>query len=147
MVSEFATQFVKMEEENARLKTELAAAKASAEEAKKLAADARLKADLLEKEKGKLKKSLEKELKAKELAKTATEEREEQLRQAVESLLSKFFWIVLCIFAVASDLLKVVLIASFVFQLLPILPWIELIAFELSSWKIRLVLRSTRLIR
>ena len=91
MVSEFATQFVKMEEENARLKTELAALKASAEEVKKLAADARLKADLLEKEKGKLKKSLEKELKAKESAKTATEEREEQLRQVVESLISKFF--------------------------------------------------------
>ena len=89
MVSEFAKQFVEMEEESARLKTELAAAKASAEEANKLAASARMKVDVLEKDIGKLRKNLEKELKAKEAAKTSTEDREERLRKAIESLLGK----------------------------------------------------------
>ena len=129
MVSEFAKQFVEMEDENARLKTELAAAKASAEEANKLAAKARLDVDVMKKEMGKLRKNLDKELKAKEDAKASTEEKEEQLRKAVESLLSKFSGSFLCIFVVASDLLKVTLVILFVFQLLPILPWIELIAF------------------
>ena len=90
MVSEFAKQFVEMEDENARLKMELAAAKASAEEANKLAAKARLDVDVMKKEMGKLRKNLDKELKAKEDAKASTEEKEEQLRKAVESLLSKF---------------------------------------------------------
>ena len=90
MVSDFAAQFVKIETENAQLKVELAAAKVSAEQANKLAADARIKADLLEKDIGKLKAKLDKETKAKEAAKVLTEEREERLRKAVESLLGKF---------------------------------------------------------
>ena len=57
MVSNFAKQFVEMEEENVRLKEELATAK-------KLVVDAHLKADALEKDKAKLKKSLDKEVEA-----------------------------------------------------------------------------------
>ena len=90
MVSDFASQFVQMEDENARLKIELAAAKASAEEANKLAASARLKVDVLEKDIGKLRKSLDKEIMAKENAKVSTEEREERLRKSIEFLLGKF---------------------------------------------------------
>lgn len=100
MVSEFAKQCLEMEEENARLKTELAAAKASAEQANKLAAKARLDVDVMKKEMGKLKKKLDKELKAKEDAKASTEEKEEQLRKAVESLLSEFLGSFLSISAV-----------------------------------------------
>ena len=94
MVSDFAKQFVEMEEENVRLKAELATAK-------KLAADARLKADVLEKDKAKLKKSLDKEVEARESAKAAIAEKEVRLRQAVESLLGKFSWINPCIHDVA----------------------------------------------
>src|SRR4051794_2209380 len=99
-----------MEEDNARLKTELAVARSTAEEAKKLASDARLRADLLEKQKAKLNKALDKETAAKESAKSAVAKKEVQLHQAVESLLSKSFWIILCIFYVASDFLKAIVI-------------------------------------
>ena len=83
MVSDFAKQFVEMEEENVQLKAELATMK-------KLVADARLKADVMEKDKAKLKKSLDKEIEARESAKAAIAGKEVQLHQAVESLLSKF---------------------------------------------------------
>src|SRR4051812_24049425 len=99
-----------MEEENARLKTELAATKTLAEEANKLAAKARLDAVVMKMEIGMLRKTLDKELKAQEDAKASTEENEEQIRTAVESLLSKFSGSSLYNFVVAADLLKVVLI-------------------------------------
>jgi chromosome segregation ATPase len=84
MFSDFAKQFVELEEENARLKLEL-------EEARKLAADAHLRVDVAEKDKAKIKKSLDKEVAAREEAKTKIDEKEVQLRHAVESLLNEFF--------------------------------------------------------
>src|SRR4051812_9275227 len=83
MISDITKQFVELEEENVRLKREL-------EEAKKLAADARLKADVAEKDRAKMKKNLDKEIASRDEAKAKIEEKEVQLRNAVESLLSKF---------------------------------------------------------
>ena len=94
MVSDFAKQFVGMEEENARLRAELATAK-------KLVVDAHLKADALEKDNVKLKKNLDEEVEAKESDKVAIAEKEVRLRQAVESLLGKFSWINPCTHDVA----------------------------------------------
>ena len=93
MVADFATQFVKIEAENAQLREELAAARVSAEQlekANKLAADARLRVDVLEKELGKLKAKLEKETKARDAAKASADKREDRLRKSVESLLGEF---------------------------------------------------------
>src|SRR4051812_40914744 len=83
MISDFMKQFVELEEENVRLKLEF-------EEAKKLAADARLKADIAENDNAKMKKILDKEIASREEAKAKIEEKEVQLRNTVESLLSKF---------------------------------------------------------
>src|SRR4051812_44441158 len=83
MISDFVKQFVEMEEENVRLKLELA-------EAKKLPTDARLKADMAEKDRVKLKKSLDKEIASREAAKATIDEKEVRLRLSVESLLSEF---------------------------------------------------------
>ena len=94
MVYDFAKQFVGMEEENARLRAELAAAK-------KLVVDAHLKVDALEKDNAKLKKSLDKEVEARESDNAAIAEKEVRLRQAIESLLGKFSWINACIHDVA----------------------------------------------
>ena len=86
MVSDFVKQFVEMEEENIQLKMELATTK-------KLLVDAHLKADALEKDNVKLKKSLDEEIEAKESDKAAIAEKEGRLRLAVEALLGKFSWI------------------------------------------------------
>ena len=74
MVSDFAKQFVEMEEENVRLKNELAAAKT-------LVVDEHLKNDKLEKEVAKLKKSLDKEVKARESAKAVLAGSETRLHE------------------------------------------------------------------
>src|SRR3954463_3507552 len=83
MVSDFGEQFVKLEEENAGLKRELA-------EAKRLAADAQSRVEAADKEKAKLQKVLDKEIAAKEAAMTKIADQEARLHNAVESLLSKF---------------------------------------------------------
>ena len=72
MVSNFAEQFVKMEAENAQLRKDLAAAKAStdqAEASKKLAEEAWQKNEDLEKELATLKADLEKEVELRETMK------------------------------------------------------------------------------
>ena len=69
MVFDFAKQFVGMEEENARLRAELVAAKM-------LVVDAHLKVDALKKDNAKLKKSVDKEVEAKESDKVAIAEKE-----------------------------------------------------------------------
>ena len=90
MVSDFADQFVKMEAENAQLRKELMAAKASTEwieAANKLAEEAWQKNEDLEKELAKVKAELEKEVELREKTKARAEMREDQLRQSIESLL------------------------------------------------------------
>ena len=99
MVSDFAKQFVEMEEENVRLKNELAAAKT-------LVVDEHLKNDKLEKEVAKLKKSLDKEVKARESAKAALAGSETRLHEAAESLLGESFVVVLCIHSIAIDFFR-----------------------------------------
>ena len=81
MVSEFADQLVKIEAENARLKAEL---KASG----KLVVDETLKNDKLEKELAKLKKDLDKEVKARKSAESALGQ-ETKLHESIEALLGK----------------------------------------------------------
>src|SRR4051794_2422145 len=103
MISDFAKQFVEMEEENVRLKLEVA-------EAKKLATDAWLKADVVEKDRAKLKKSLDKEVVSREATEAKIDEKGVQLRRAIESLLSKFFGIFSYIYVVASAFLDIVVI-------------------------------------
>ena len=82
MVSEFADQLVKIEAENARLKAEL---KASG----KLVVDETLKNDKLEKEVAKLKKDLDKEVKARKSAESALGQ-ETKLQESIEALLGEF---------------------------------------------------------
>ena len=82
MVSEFADQLVKIEAENTRLKAEL---KASG----KLVVDETLKNDKLEKEVAKLKKDLDKEVKARKAAESALGQ-ETKLNESIEALLGKF---------------------------------------------------------
>ena len=82
MVSEFADQLVKIEAENARLKAEL---KTSG----KLVVDEALKNDKLEKEMAKLKKDLDKEVKARKVAESALGQ-ETKLNESIEALLGKF---------------------------------------------------------
>ena len=82
MVSEFADQLVKIEAENARLKAEL---KASGE----LVVDETLKNDKLKKEVAKLKKDLDKEVKARKSAESALGQ-ETKLQESIEALLGEF---------------------------------------------------------
>ena len=82
MVSEFADQLVKIEAENARLKAEL---KASGN----LVVDETLKNDKLEKEVAKLKKDLDKEVKARKSAESALGQ-ETKLQESIEALLGEF---------------------------------------------------------
>ena len=82
MVSEFADQLVKIEAENARLKAEL---KASG----KLVVDETLKNGKLEKEVAKLKKDLDKEVKARKSAESALGQ-ETKLHESIEALLGEF---------------------------------------------------------
>ena len=82
MVSEFADQLVKIEAENGRLKAEL---KASG----KLVVDETLKNDKLEKEVAKLKKDLDKEVKARKSAESALGQ-ETKLQESIEALLGEF---------------------------------------------------------
>lgn len=92
MVSDFANQFVKLEAENARLREELSAAGTSTEQvesANKLAAEARRRADDLEKELSEVKAKLEKEVKLREEAQSMARRREDRLRKSAESLLGK----------------------------------------------------------
>ena len=84
MVSEFADQLVKIEAENGRLKAEL---KASG----KLVVDEALKNDKLEKEMAKLKKDLDKEVKARKLAESALGQAT-KLHESIEALLGKIFF-------------------------------------------------------
>ena len=82
MVSEFADQLVKIEAENARLKAEL---KTSG----KLVVDEALKNGKLEKEVAKLKKDLDREVKARKSADSALGQ-ETELHESIEALLGKF---------------------------------------------------------
>ena len=82
MVSEFADQLVKIEAENTRLKAEL---KASG----KLVVDETLKNDKLEKEVAKLKKDLDKEVKARKSAESVLGQ-ETKLHESIEALLGEF---------------------------------------------------------
>ena len=84
MVSDFADQFVKMEAENVRLKSELAVSK-------NLVVDEHLKNDALEKEVASLKEDLNKEIKARESAETALSGHEVRLNEAAEALLGECF--------------------------------------------------------
>ena len=99
MVSDFAKQFVEMEEENIRLKNELAAAKT-------LVVDEHLKNDALEKEVTKLKKSLDKEVKARESAKATLAGNATWLHEAAESLLGESSVVVLRIHSIAIDFFR-----------------------------------------
>ena len=83
MVSDFAEQFVKMEAENARLKSELAVTK-------NLVVDEHLKNGALEKEVTSLKEDLDKEVKARESAEAALSGHEVRLHEAAEALLGNF---------------------------------------------------------
>ena len=89
MVSDFAEQFVKMEAENVRLKSELAVSK-------NLVVDEHLKNDVLEKEVASLKEDLNKEIKARESAKAALSGHEVRLNEAAEALLGEFFLVTSC---------------------------------------------------
>jgi hypothetical protein len=92
IVTDFATQFVKMEAENAQLRAELATDKSSAEQIEttnKLAAEAWRRAEDLEKELSQVKVKLEEAQKLKEETESLVEKREDRLRKSVESLLGK----------------------------------------------------------
>ena len=89
MVSEFAEQFVKMETENIRLKSELTVTK-------NLVVDEHLKNEALEQEVAKLKKDLDKEIKARESAEAALSGHEVRLHEAAEALLGEFFLVTGC---------------------------------------------------
>ena len=99
MVSDFAEQFVKMEAENAQLRKDLAAAKASTEQAeasRKMAEEAWQKNEDLEKELAAIKADLDKEVKLRETMKAQVEKRENQLRKSIESLLDTLLCTLRC---------------------------------------------------
>ena len=99
MVSDFAEQFVKMEAENAQLLKDLAAAKASTEQAeasRKMAEEAWQKNEDLEKELAAVKADLDKEVKLRETMKAQVEKRENQLRKSIESLLGTLLHTLRC---------------------------------------------------
>jgi hypothetical protein len=87
-----ANDFVELEAENARLREELSNARSLTEQvetANKLAAEASLKIKELEKDLSKTQKKLEAEEKLKKEAVVLAGQKEERLRKATSSLLSK----------------------------------------------------------
>lgn len=91
-VLNLANNFVELEAENARLREELSNARSLTEQvetANKLAAEASLKIKELEKELSKTQKKLEAEEKLKKEATVLAGQKEERLRKAISSLLSK----------------------------------------------------------
>ena len=107
-MSDFANQFVKMEDENKRLREELAKSKELAQQvstAKKLAEDAWAKNEELEKELTKVKGELGEAKQAaqlKELEKASADKALGHLRKAVEALLGEFSFCFLLLFDVCS---------------------------------------------
>ena len=138
MVNNFADQFIKMEAENAQLRKDLAAAKSSTEQveaANRLAEEAWQKNEDLEKELAKVKAEPEKEVTEKEKAKALAEEREERLRESIESLLGKFLFCFPCLAPPFFMSLRFAGFSSWLDQLLPILLWIARTGFGSRLWR------------
>jgi DNA helicase IV len=87
MVKDFASRFVQLESENARLQKATQSSSDQLDQAVKLAAIARQEADKLKKELNQLKMKLKEEEKQKVEAQAHTKEKEENLHNSIEALL------------------------------------------------------------
>ena len=89
IIKDFASRFIQLESENARLQQAAQSSSDQLDQAVKLAAIARQEADKLKKELNQLKTKLKEEEKEKAEARVQAKEKEDNLRNSIKALLGK----------------------------------------------------------